>query len=373
MPVDFSIPESGWRPDLYYWLATVNILAYQDYPQFNERVLNAPGPCQFRIIANDPTLVPQITVAVYDTAILIAIHGTRGGWQWAQNVVGTPPTPGNVPGLAHAYFQNVSNTTRGSVARAIADMIGDRRLPILLTGHSLGGAAAQIMAHHFADIYGFPITGVVTFGAPAVGNTSFADAARWPVIRLENTFDPVPYLLSLVTFSWLTPVRRLAWAHFIGYKHSGRGYLLDSTGAVMDSADWIWNTTNWATFQEIYNSQGPIDLVGHYQTRYTLRVRMGLPYDVRQAGSAIDLRVCDEVNAVIFANEASAGFSPVGSVFGDRWNFPQRYHPVAGPIPATPGVAPDPRSLRDLGIQTPYQSPPRCSVLPWVPCCIDDL
>ena len=81
---------------------------------------------------------------------------------------------------------------------------------MILSGHSLGGAAATMLGQRLLDL-GMPPERlcVVTFGAPAVGNEAFANAygARLRLLRITNTADPVPG--SLQTF-------------FGGYKQFGR-------------------------------------------------------------------------------------------------------------------------------------------------------
>ena len=81
---------------------------------------------------------------------------------------------------------------------------------MILSGHSLGGAAATLLGQRLLDL-GMPPERlcVVTFGAPAVGNEAFANAygARLRLLRITNTADPVPG--SLQTF-------------FGGYKQFGR-------------------------------------------------------------------------------------------------------------------------------------------------------
>lgn len=77
----------------------------------------------------------------------------------------------------------------------------DPQAKLLLTGHSLGGAAAVLMGARLIS-YGIDperIT-VVTFGAPAVGNQAFAGeyAPRLDLVRVTNTGDFIPG--SLQTF-----------------------------------------------------------------------------------------------------------------------------------------------------------------------------
>ena len=72
---------------------------------------------------------------------------------------------------------------------------------LLLTGHSLGGAVATIVGQRLID-FGFAPDRlqVITFGAPAVGNTPFAQmyGDRLDLIRVTNSEDPVPLTLQAV-------------------------------------------------------------------------------------------------------------------------------------------------------------------------------
>ena len=81
---------------------------------------------------------------------------------------------------------------------------------MILSGHSLGGAAATLLGQRLLDL-GLPSERlcVVSFGAPAVGNEAFANAygGRMRLLRITNTADPVPG--SLQTF-------------FGGYKQFGQ-------------------------------------------------------------------------------------------------------------------------------------------------------
>ena len=81
---------------------------------------------------------------------------------------------------------------------------------MVLSGHSLGGAAATLLGQRLLDL-GMPAERlcVVTFGAPAIGNEAFAVqyGSRLRLLRITNTADPVPG--SLQTF-------------FGGYKQFGQ-------------------------------------------------------------------------------------------------------------------------------------------------------
>jgi len=95
------------------------------------------------------------------------------------------------PGLVHLGFAHAAET----VYPTVHDLLSAQglRLPILVTGHSLGGAMATLVAHRlFAD--GFPVRAVYSYGSPRPGDRSFRDAYRLPHYRFVNDNDLVPHL-----------------------------------------------------------------------------------------------------------------------------------------------------------------------------------
>lgn len=123
------------------------------------------------------------------------------------------------PAVHEGYNTYVDTVLRSSVLDEAGNLIGvfkrvasDPNAFMVLTGHSLGGAAATLLGERLVSL-GLPKDKfiVITFGAPAVGNAAFADAYGDAVdlLRVTNTADPVPG--SLQTF-------------FGGYKQFGENY-----------------------------------------------------------------------------------------------------------------------------------------------------
>jgi hypothetical protein len=67
---------------------------------------------------------------------------------------------------------------------------------VWITGHSLGGALAELAAAKAAIVSGIPVQGVYTFGQPRVGDEAFArrmqDAVGSRIFRFINNHDIVP-------------------------------------------------------------------------------------------------------------------------------------------------------------------------------------
>lgn len=84
---------------------------------------------------------------------------------------------------------------------AIVDAAGED-VSLLFTGHSMGGALAQLAAAYFADRKPF----LVTFGAPCIGTASFQRHLTESVkphggIRIWNELDTIPYLAQAVGYN----------------------------------------------------------------------------------------------------------------------------------------------------------------------------
>ncbi|NEQ55568.1 MAG: hypothetical protein F6K11_36550, partial [Leptolyngbya sp. SIO3F4] len=98
--------------------------------------------------------------------------------------------------------------------------------PLLITGHSLGGALATMAAASLLE-NGFDVAGVYTFGQPRVGDLTFIKQLdeKLPnkVFRFINNNDIVPHVPP--PFSFRNP-RRL-------YGHLGTVKYFNSKGALM--------------------------------------------------------------------------------------------------------------------------------------------
>ena len=79
-----------------------------------------------------------------------------------------------------------------NIAKTLMD---NPNFTLLITGHSLGGAAATLMAERLVAM-GIPKeqVPVVTFGAPAIGNRAFVEQYEDKInlTRVVNSLDPVP-------------------------------------------------------------------------------------------------------------------------------------------------------------------------------------
>ena len=169
-----SASARNWR--IVRLMAELSYLAYEDsIPTVQNRMkLNGFELASFSTVEN------QHYVSAWDAkhrTLVIAFRGTDVSQMadiWTDLDYSTRATDiGNV----HQGFFLAQNALRGAIDWEIR-----RKQPkqIWVTGHSLGGAMAIICAAELSKS-GKPLSGVVTFGQPRVGDRAFAE-------RINNEF-----------------------------------------------------------------------------------------------------------------------------------------------------------------------------------------
>jgi len=129
-------------------------------------------------------------------------------------------------GKIHRGFYESFDSVQKKVEAALGELPAD--LPLYVTGHSLGGALANVAgmelekARHLAAVY--------TFGSPRVGDEVWASRMKVPLYRTVNGRDVVPLLpfsnilgnvLQRLGLGWLVRLMRKRIPGFIGYQHVG--------------------------------------------------------------------------------------------------------------------------------------------------------
>lgn len=140
------------------------------------------------------------------------------------------PQDKTVP-MVHKGFNDYVNTVLATMVDVNNDgideilfkeILDNKKARVLLTGHSLGGAAATLLAERLVSLgVDKERVPVITFGAPAIGNPAFAEAYgdKISLQRITNKADPVPG--SLQTF-------------FGGYKQFGEHHKYDLSRTLSD-------------------------------------------------------------------------------------------------------------------------------------------
>lgn len=217
-PADFSrfslaslnITEFDWKAALS--LALASRLAYEGGVGVTGVAQGTWHFSQCQIISADDT---YCFVAYSDDTVLVSFRGTvnLGNWLSNMNVFGTT----RPYGVVHRGFLGAFQVVDAQLRNALAGL-GPRKL--LLTGHSLGGALATVAAAEWQGQ--FPVSGVYTYGQPAVGAGEFpAFMARHyagKFFRFVNNNDIVPRVPP-------------------GYRHVGRLFRFGATGKLENTIE----------------------------------------------------------------------------------------------------------------------------------------
>jgi Lipase (class 3) len=152
-------------------------------------------------------MINAALVGATKTEIVVAFRGTlpinTADWDdfietvddWVHNGEALLVKVPYATGLVHEGFSSSLETLWTSVASAVRQLT-PTNLPVVVTGHSKGGALATLAAVRLKSENIATPAGIYTFGSPRVGDTPFAKAfdAAFSQWRFENDDDLVPHL-----------------------------------------------------------------------------------------------------------------------------------------------------------------------------------
>jgi triacylglycerol lipase len=125
--------------------------------------------------------------------VVVAFRGTDELADWKTNLRHQPaPSPF---GQVHSGYLAAVDLLWPHVFEAVRRLRDDEQ-PLLVTGHSMGGALAVLTTARFAFEGEIPIAGLYTFGQPAVADPAFEVELERRIarryFRFVNTMDMVP-------------------------------------------------------------------------------------------------------------------------------------------------------------------------------------
>ena len=162
---DFNGHTSAYSLENAAVLADFSHLAYFK-PAFVENQLKQWGYTSFQWIEGKKTDT-QGFLAEKGNYQMISFRGTESIKDIITDVWFRKTNAYGGKGKVHSGFEDAVNEIWESLVKAL-----DKRKNIYISGHSLGGALAQLMAHRLA-INNYKVLGVYTFGSPRVGNLKF--------------------------------------------------------------------------------------------------------------------------------------------------------------------------------------------------------
>jgi triacylglycerol lipase len=133
-------------------------------------IVKGHGGLIMAFAGTDP-LVPANWISDFDVGLNVGFN--------------TGPGLGLTPGPLHRGFDKAFDAVSEQVTQALAERGSE---PLLITGHSMGGALAVIAADHCLTEKKLRATAVYAFGMPRVGDEDFA-------VRYNDTLGAITYRL----------------------------------------------------------------------------------------------------------------------------------------------------------------------------------
>ncbi len=192
-------------------------------------------------------------VGATDTEIIVAFRGTLpithdfdeqldSVFDWANDADLKFTTDTLIsPGRVHQGFRDALHSLWEDVLGAVQKRRQTSKLPVIVTGHSKGGALARLAALRLQSEK-IDVAGVYTFGAPRTGDIVFAEDYAKRIlldIRFENQNDIVPHIPPAKEETANLLSRRNPDLPFIAYdvyRHVGRLQFYDWDGKFQEDS-----------------------------------------------------------------------------------------------------------------------------------------
>jgi len=149
---------------------------------------------------NDPKTDTQAFLVSNGDFAILAFRGTQKAWRDVQ----TDIRAGRIrtsSGRIHVGFSEGYNSIAKKIEKSLA-RVG--RIPIYITGHSLGGALATVATQYLEANPRFErqLAACYTFGSPRVGNADYNPNLKTSIFRIVNTTDIVT-VVPLLTMGFV--------------------------------------------------------------------------------------------------------------------------------------------------------------------------
>ncbi|MGH7025477.1 MAG: lipase family protein [Caulobacteraceae bacterium] len=179
-----------------------------------------------------------------DQFAVLAFRGTANAQDWGINLNALTVPMEGFPGVrVHRGFWQAFSTQRDRIVQSVNKNVPDN-IGLYITGHSLGGALAQIAS---AVLERNNLAACYTYGSPRVATSRFDLDVKCPNYRLVNHWDLVPGV----------PLPVIA-----GYFHAGDPRLLAQDPTVLFRRDhwlaaWLWAqlraVIGWGVTHRLFN------------------------------------------------------------------------------------------------------------------------
>jgi triacylglycerol lipase len=227
-----------------YWMSWLSVQAYRQGTDALTH-LGKVGLSHVDLLKEDSTGF-QAFVGSTNDFVIVSFAGTSELIDYVTDLTfaSRPETIRGIPGNVHIGFLNVLERSWAKLLELVKKHSTDNK-PILMTGHSMGGAQAVISAARLAKL-GFPVDSIYIYAVPRIGDETYANhiESQFPkrVWRFVNNEDIVPRLppppVAAEAFSRVFPgssqeAIKLVF-ETLRYKHVGQMLLQDGRGGLSE-------------------------------------------------------------------------------------------------------------------------------------------
>lgn len=301
----FSVPpkeqpyDRTLHPNHAVWFAYCSALTYADHPAITKVAQEFWKFSAVHFFENEETNTRAVAF-VRPEFVIVAFRGTESAENWNTNlnfslrqltecdvVISPDISPDWLSKVRlHRGFDDALQTILPRLLSFLEDLLRTSSNPraIYLTGHSLGGALAQLAFVHIliSSRCSFDVNGITSFGQPRVGNQALCEflEAHAPCVlqRVCNRGDIVPSLPPPKPYK---------------FKHSGNVVFIGQDGELTyDPTGWELGTQR---FQRVAGSLGAGGINDHRQYNYVNAMQRYLEVHGKQSS----LRVGDCYKCVL--------------------------------------------------------------------------
>jgi hypothetical protein len=222
---------SGDQPQWWatYCIATMINCVSANRPDQLTLWASAMGATSLLFLPPDELLLSGVGIVSDGQEAIVGFQGTYNGYQGVTEILLTPQTtsPG-VPGQVHGYFGACFQSRLAAMSAIIGAL--PPGFPALFSGHSAGGAIAEIACKYFCTNGPLASAGLISFGAPRAGNGQFSAASAEPILRVITQNDLVPSLPPRTSpvLAIIGNVANISYGW--NYTHSSLGWILLNGG-----------------------------------------------------------------------------------------------------------------------------------------------
>ena len=170
----------------------------------NEQLKTALAAGRFELAGGSPIHEPSTDTQAYVAVrkpegddpgmTVIVFRGPTNVRDWLKNadirtaqVQNPKPGKDDIVGSFHRGFHDNYLSVQDEIKKRLA---GNEKMPLYITGHSLGGALAVVATWYQSTQR---LAACYTFGAPRVGDQRLMGLFKTPIYRIVNAADPVPF------------------------------------------------------------------------------------------------------------------------------------------------------------------------------------